>query len=172
MRSTVSIIFVVFMLTACAGPMFVADRTEVVLPLNRAWVDGQIVEYVTTDISDPVMAGMMGSNYVPRLAEAIRSHPGQSLLERVYKFPNEEQISIFQSAPSPVGADNQDRNYSPLWRVVLVRWKNPAIARELRSEEALLAAHDNKDVALESTGIVVNCPVIRNSAGQKLRGVR
>ena len=159
-------------LSACASAFFDVGRSETVLPLSRAWIDGRVVEYVTTDVSDLAMATMMGVNHVPRLAEAVRAPPGRSLLERVYKFPNEEQISIFQSAPSPVGATNKDRSYSPLWRVVLVRWANPRLARELKSEESLLAAEQNRELSLEITEIVVNCPVTRVRGGQALRGVR
>jgi len=172
MRTTVTFLIVAWLMAACANPIFDVGRTETVLPLSRAWIDGRIVEYVTTDISDPGMAAMMGANYVPRLSEALRSSPGKSLVERVYKFPKEEQISIFQSAPSPVGAGNQDRSYSPLWRVVLVTWTHPYKARELKSEEALLAAADKKELSLEVTDIVVNCPVTRSAGGLALRGVR
>jgi hypothetical protein len=161
-----------WLLAGCASPLFDVGRTETVLPLNRAWVDGQIVEYVTTDISDLAMARMMGANHVPALAAAVRSPPGQSLVERVYKFPNAEQISIFASAPNPVGAENQDRSYSPLWRVVLVHWKDPTLKRELKSEEDVLAAEEKHELSLEITGIVVNCPVTRNAGGQALKGVR
>lgn len=161
------------LLAGCASPLFDVNRSETVLPVHRAWVDGRVVEYVTTDISDLAMARMMGANHVPVLAAAIRSGaPGQSLVERVYKFPNEEQISIFQSAPDPVGAENRDRSYSPLWRVVMVRWTDPAKRRELKSEEQLLAAEDAKQVSLEVTDIVVNCPVTRSASGQALKGVR
>jgi hypothetical protein len=159
------------MLSACASPLFDVGRTETVLPVSRAWVDGQIVEYISTDASDLAMARMMGVNHVPALAAAIGAAPGRSLVERVYKFANDEQISIFQSAPQPLGAENQDRNYSPLWRVVMVRWNDPAIRRELKSEEELLAAQDKKQVTLEMTDIVVNCPVTRRP-GDALRGVR
>ena len=160
------------LLTACASPLFDVGRSETVLPVSRAWVDGRIVEYITTDISDLAMARMMGANHVPALAAAIKSVPGQSIVERVYKVPNEEQISNFQSAPSPVGAENRDRSYSPLWRVVMVRWNNPAMGRELKSEEELLVAQDKKQVSLELTDIVVNCPVTRSAGGQALKGVR
>jgi hypothetical protein len=172
MHSKIAVLLAASLLTACASPVFDVGRTEAVLPLSRAWVDGQIVEYITTDISDPDMARMMGSNHVPRLAEAVRSPSGRSLVERVYKFPNQEQISIFQSAPNPVGADNQDRNYSPLWQVVLVRWTGSSAVRELKSEEALLAAQERNEVVLEKTPIVVNCPVIRSATGHQLKGVR
>ena len=172
MRSTNFLIVATSLLAACASPLFDVGKSETVLPLSRAWVDGRIVEYVTTDISDLAMARMMGANHVPGLAAAARLPPGSSLVERVYKFPNEEQISIFQSAPNPVGSENQDRSYSPLWRVVLVRWSGQNIKRELKSEEELLAAEAKKEVALEVTGIVVNCPVTRTTKGQALKGVR
>ena len=172
MRSASIVVLLASLLTACASPLFDVGRTETVLQLSRAWMDGRVVEYVTTDISDLPMATMMGVNYVPRLSEALGSALGRSLVERVYKFPKEEQISVFQSAPNPVGAQNQDRSYSPLWRVVLVRWANPAAARELKSEEALLAAEERKEISLDVTEIVVNCPVTRAHGGLALRGVR
>lgn len=142
------------------------------LPVSRAWVDGKIVPYVTTDIADLAMARMMGANHVPALGEAVKTIPGQALLERVYKFPDEDQISIFQSAPNPVGAENPNRSYSPLWRVVMVRWINPTQKQKLKSEEALLSAEDKKPVSLDVTDIVVNCPVTRSADGQALKGVR
>lgn len=163
---------VALLLCACANPGFDAGRSEAVLPLHKAWFDGRTVEYVTTDISDAGMARMLGVNYVPRLRDAIRG-PGQgSLVERVYKFAGDEQITVFQSAPNPAGSANQDQNYSPLWRVVLVRWQPGKTVRVLTSEEAVLAAQDKGEVALEETPIVINCPVIRGVNGQPLQGVR
>ena len=171
MRSIGSALLVASLLTACANSVFDVGRTEIVLPVSRAWVDGRVVEYVTTDISDLAMARMMGANHVPRLSAALGSTHGKSLVERVYKFPNEEQISVFQSAPSPVGAENQDRSYSPLWQVVLVRWANPAAARELKSEEAVLAAVDSGAVTLEATRVVLNCPIVHRGPRGALPGV-
>lgn len=172
MRTLSALVLAASLLTACASPFFDVGRSETVLPLSRAWVDGEIVEYITTDISDLDMARMMGANHVPGLAAAIRPAPGQSLVERVYKFPGEEQISIFQSAPKPVGAENRDRSYSPLWQVVQVRWQDQKLRRELKSEEELLAAEERKELTLELTDIVINCPVTRSANGDALRGVR
>ena len=167
-----SVILSCLLLAACASPLFDVGRTETVLPLSRAWVDGKVVAYVTTDISDLAMARMMGANHVPGLAAALKAGPGNPLLQRVYRFSADDQISIFQSAPSPIGYGNLDRNYSPLWRVVLVRWIKPEERRELRSEEEVLAAQEKNQVELEVTEVVVNCPITRASTGQALRGVR
>jgi hypothetical protein len=93
------------------------------------------------------------------------------LLARVYKFSNDEQINVFQSAPMPVGPENLDRSYSPLWRMVFVKWADSKFARELKSEEQILAAEERRELTLDVTGIVVNCPVTRDR-GNALRGVR
>jgi hypothetical protein len=161
-------VLVLLLVAGCANVS--AVRTETVLPLSRAWVDGRQVEYITTDISDAPMAQAMGVNFVPRLRNAIGAP--NSVLERVYKFSAGEQISIFQSAPRPVGANNTDRAYSPLWRLVLVAWRTPDQRRELKSEEELLAAQEAGHVTLELTDIVVNCPVTKTVGAEGLAGVR
>ena len=169
---TAATVLAAALLAGCASASFDAGRTETVLPLSRAWVDGRTVEYVTTDISDAAMAQAAGANYAPRLAGALGITGRSSVLERVYKFPAGEQISIFQSAPLPAGSANAVTAYSPLWRLVLVRWKLPANGRVLKSEEDLLAAEERGEVALEQTQIVVNCPITRAGDGSALRGVR
>ena len=145
---------------------------SVSLPLVQAWRDGERVDYVSTDTSDAAMARAKGINHVQLLRHALRPiGPGQSLIERVYMFAGGEQINVFPSAPRPVGPDNTDTAYSPLWRGVWVRWKSPADSRELRSEEAVLDAQDKGQLTLELTDIVINCPVVRDAGGQALRGV-
>ena len=158
------------LLGGCAGTHTFNTAEETVLPLSRAWVNGRQVEYITTDISDPAMARAAGVNLSPRLRDAIGVRP--SVLERVYKFAHGEQISVFQSAPSPVGGHSTDLNYSPLWRLTLVQWLKRSQQRELRSEEELLAAEENGDVSVTVTDIVVNCPITREIGGQARHGVR
>jgi hypothetical protein len=140
-----------------------ATRTEfassMTLPTNQAWVENRKVEYITTDISDQAMAHGTSANYVPRLRDAVGTQ--KSVLERVYKFPNDEQISVFQSAPSPIGSANLDKSYSPLWRMVMVTWLVPRKFKELRSEEEILSAQDQGLIELKVTDIVVNCPIVR-----------
>lgn len=104
------------------------------------------------------MAAQAGVNHVPRVADALGSGRA-SLTERVCKFADGAQISVFAAAPAPVGSARPDPHYSPLWWLVLVRWRPGASARELRSEEAVLAAEAAGEVDLPLTAIVVNCPI-------------
>lgn len=164
---------ILLLLSACAGLR--AGPDEVVLPLQPAWFEGRQVHYVTTDVSDAAMARMMGANHVPRLADALPEGPQRpgrrSAVERAYKFPGGEQATVFPSSPKPVGGDNADASYSPLWVLTEVRWQPGKPPRTLRSEEALLAAEQAGEVLLTPTRVVVNCPVVRDGT-QALRGVR
>ena len=131
MRSTAACLLALLILSGCALPPPRGDTVS--LPRLQAWVEGRRVDYVTTDISDAAMAAQAGVNHAPRLRDALGSGRA-SVTERVYKFSDGRQISVFPSAPTPPGAA-PDPNYSPLWRLVLVAWKPGAAVRELRSEE-------------------------------------
>lgn len=146
------------------------------LPAVSGWFEGQLVHYVTTDVSDAALAAELGVNYVPRLADALAapgSGPGgRGAVERIYRISNFEQGSVLPSAPVPTGPDNRDRAYSPVWNFVMVTWLPGTTPRTLTSEEEILAAQDRGSVQLQATRIVVNCPVIMTPQGGALRGAR
>lgn len=147
------------LLAGCAAKP--VSRIE--LPLLPGWYNERLVYYITTDISDAPMAAMMQANYVPRLANALPDAPGPfplATFDRVYKFVDGSQPSILPSIPLPLGAENQDPAYSPLWHIYEVRWlRGPHV--ELRSAEALLQAEEEGRVSLRASGIIANCPVVR-----------
>ena len=51
-------------------------------------------------------------------------------------------------------------NYTPLWAVRLVTWKEGADARVLRSAAAIRKADAAGDLSIKAAPIVVNCPVL------------
>lgn len=145
------------------------------LPLVSGWFEGKVVRYVTTDVSDKKAAAEMGANYVPRLANAIvqQPQPGQpSAIERIYSVANFKQGSVLPSLPQPLGVENQNRNYSPLWQVYLVTWLPGQQAHVLKSEEEVLAAEDAGQLKIEKTQIVVNCPVVLSADGSALPDIK
>lgn len=164
-----------------AHPAMAAAQTRspagsIELPLVAGWFDGRAVYYVTTDVSDAQAAQQMSANFVPRLADAIPPQPPQpgqrSAVEHIYSFGNFRQGGVLPSIPAPAGAGNQDPNYSPLWLVQKVNWLPGHTPRVLKSEEAILAAADNGEVAVTPTRIVVNCPVIFSEQGGLLKGAK
>lgn len=146
------------------------------LPLLRGWVDGLQVLYVTTDASDAGVAMAKQANFAPVLARAVLDEQDKALgrraaTDRVYASVNFNQPSVFGSGPSPVGPGSRDPAYSPLWQMVRVTWLDPQRAHELRSEEAILAAADAGELALEVTRFVLNCPIIYREGLGGLPGV-
>ncbi len=150
------------------------NASEVRLPLLTAWADGKLVRYITTEASHPGAAQKMQAHYVPQLANALPPNPRPpgypSTLARVYEVSNFKQNNVFSSVPLPSGHENRDADYSPLWRVHMVHWLPGHSPRLLNSEEAILAAEEKKELRIEQTGIVVNCPVLFSAAGGSLPG--
>lgn len=166
----VLLVISVFSLSACSS---LDKNPEYSLPMLSAWYNGQMVNYVTTDVSDANMAREMGANYAPRLRDAIPEYPKpprqKTVLERVYGFPEGEQPNnVFGSAPSPVGYNSTDEQYSPVWHMYWVKWVDPNQAKVLTSEEAILDAEELGLVTIERTDIVVNCPIV--SSPDKIEG--
>ena len=164
------------LLVGCATLDRGATDERVLLPLLRGWFDGDEVVYVTTDVSDPEVARAKDANYAPRLAYAATTQatrqPGQrSVADKVYSVVNASQGSVFASAPAPVGWMSISRSYSPLWQLVKVTWLDPNSARELHSEEEVLAAAEGALVTLEETSVVLNCPIVHRNGQGDLRGV-
>jgi len=52
------------------------------------------------------------------------------------------------------------RDYTPLWAVRMVTWKNTADARVLRSAAAIRSASRAGEVTIAAVPVVVNCPVL------------
>lgn len=151
-----------------------ASATHVRLPLLTAWADGKQVRYITTDASHQAAAQKMQAHFVAQLANALPPEPRPpgypSTLARVYEVSNFKQNNVFSSVPQPSGHVNHNTDYSPLWRVHLVHWQAGTSARLLNSEEAILAAEEKNEVRIETTGIVVNCPVLFSLPGGGLPG--
>jgi hypothetical protein len=63
------------------------------------------------------------------------------------------QVNIIDTVPGR-------KDYTPLWSVRLVTWKDEASPRVLKSAAAVKKAVAAGEVTIKSPGIVVNCPVL------------
>lgn len=170
---TISLLFVTVLAAGCASN---PSSPFISLPLSRGWYDGEQVYYITTDISDPPMAQGAQINLAPRLRDAIPNYPKdpgtKDVLERVYKFPNNEQDAVFASIPRPLGANSTDERYSPLWLLYAVHWINAVSVKPLISEEEILMAEAQHKVTVTRTAIVINCPIVGTAREGALPGTR
>ena len=132
------------------------------IPAGLAYAEGEEIRFIHTEASDAetaeLLTGMMSSPvlHVPSLAEIP-----ESTTAIAYVFANGPkgmgplgfQIDVFDNPPGSAG-------YSPLRRLHIVTWTDPAQAVELTSAAAVLEAEENSLVTVEASPIVVNMPFL------------
>lgn len=149
------------------GMGMMGDAT--VIPAGMAYVDGQEIRFIHTEVSDPdiaqLLTDMMASPVlvVPALAEVP-----DSALAAVYVFTNGPegmgplgfQPDVFDNPPGTPG-------YTPLRRIHLVTWADPATAVELKAAADVQAAIADSRLTEEVPGVVVNMPFVTWPDGQR-----
>ena len=156
-------LLVLAVIAGCAPAKRAEHMPTAALPVNMAFADGKEISFVHLEASDEnttkQLTDMMQSPvfYVPSLAKA----PAESLAN-VYSFKNgvKGQASVFDNPPGIEG-------YSPLRQVNVVVWADVTKARELKAVTEILAARDAGELAIKSTGIVVNMPVVVWDGGKR-----
>jgi len=132
------------------------------VPAGLAYAEGEQIRFIHTEASDAAIAGlltdMMSSPvlHVPSLAEIPESSTAVA-----YVFANGIegmgplgfQVDVFDNPPGSAG-------YSPLRRLFIVTWVDPAQAVELTSAAAVREAEMNGLVTVEAKSIVVNMPFL------------
>lgn len=155
------------LLAACATQG--GEMPTVLLPAGKAFADGEEIFFVHTEASDAgvaeLLSDMMDSPvlHVPALADTP-----ETALAEVYVFDNGlegsgplgYQEDVFNNPPGTDG-------YSPLRRLNIVSWVDPANARLLTSESEILAAVDSGEVTITQPGVVVNMPFAVWDGGQR-----
>lgn len=142
------------------------------LPAVAGYANGQTVEFVHTEASDPQVAAMLGRMMgspvlvVPQLADVPND-----VLGEVYVFSNGVepdgprgpfgfQPDVFDSVPGDAG-------YRPLRRIHLVSWRDGVPPRLLRSADEILTAASAGELTIETSSTVVNMPMIRWPGGNR-----
>jgi hypothetical protein len=137
------------------------------IPLKQGYVNGNPVFYINTDISDQKLAGVLTNttgfkvNYAPLIAQA----PSDAVAQ-FYVFKNGMKGNGTLGFQPTVGnAQPGDANYSPLWKINIVEWKNGVTPTQLKSEKEVLDAKGRGDLTVTPTNVVANCPFIQWHGG-------
>ena len=124
--------------------------------------------YINTDISDQKLAGQLTNatgfkvNYAPLLAQASRDAVAQ-----FYVFKNGiKGTGTLGFQPTVGNAQPGDANYSPLWKINIVEWKNGVTPTQLKSEKEVIDAKTKGDLIVTPTNIVADCPFVKWNGGQ------
>ncbi|MEI8132044.1 MAG: hypothetical protein WCG34_06390 [Leptolinea sp.] len=146
-------------LAACSGQQ-VSGPTFASIPAGRAYSEGKEIFFSHTEVSDPAVAdklsAMMKSPVllVPSLAKVP-----DELTAPVYVFENGIagkgplgfQPDVFSNPPGTDG-------YTPLRKIMFVKWAAGVAARELKAAGEILEAEKKGELSLQKSDVVVNMP--------------
>lgn len=155
------------LLAACAPKQQMG--TTALMPAGAAYAEGRGIYFMHTEASDAdvaqLLTDMMDSPvlHVPSLAEVP-----DSALANVYVFTN----GITGMGPLGFAEDVFDNppgtpGYTPLRRLVLVTWADPAASRQLKSAAEVHDAAATGAVTLETPGVVINMPFVVWDGGKR-----
>ena len=98
---------------------------------HRGWgPDGKTVYYIVTDAVPEDPANMMGVRFVPADAHLV----GTPAAVDLFQFMNGINGTGPMGFQAGIGAANpDDANYSPMWRISFIEWKDPSQARILEN---------------------------------------
>jgi len=145
------------------------ETPTVLLPTGKAYAEGKEIYFIHTEVSDAEIAtlltNMMSSPVllVPGLADS-----SEAALAEVFVFSNGLegmgplgfQMDVFDNPPGSEG-------YSPLRRLNVVTWSEPAKARLLKSSAEVMVARDAGEVSIEQPGVVINMPFVVWDGGKR-----
>ena len=147
------------------GQILNIDTTNMTVTFvaHRGWgPDGKTIYYIVTDATPSGPASMMGVTNAPLLAKALASPAAVDL----FQFTNGIKGSGPMGFQAGIGgsAPGQD-TYSPLWRISLITWEDPAKATLLETLADINAKKAAGDITVElarpmDSDHVVNCPFI------------
>ncbi|HEY3525453.1 MAG TPA: hypothetical protein VGK47_04590 [Nitrososphaeraceae archaeon] len=140
------------------------SKMTVTFVAHRGWgPDGKTIYYIVTDATPEMPANMMGVPFV-QADELIATTP---VAVDLLQFGEGIRGSGPMGFQSGIGAANpDDTNYSPMWKISFIEWKDPSKARILEN------MHDV--AAMQAAGLitvlpamggkhVVNCPFFEPS---------
>jgi hypothetical protein len=140
------------------------EKMVVTIVAHRGWgPDGKTIYYIVTDATPKIPADMMGVSHVP-LEEQLAS---TSVAVDLFQFMNGINGSGPMGFQAGIGAANpDDANYSPMWRISFIEWKDSSKARVLQSVNDITAMSRIGMItitpAMNGTH-VVNCPFVNQS---------
>ena len=119
--------------------------------------DGSTIYYIATDASNPDVAKALGVLFVNKTGATTLSGASSDL----FVFTN----GIKGTGPmgyqaSIAGANVGQPQYSPMWRINTVTWKDPVQAKFLTTTSDISMAASNGLLGTQIAGFVVNCPFV------------
>lgn len=139
------------------------DNMTVTFIAHRGWgPDGRTIYYITTDATPSDPAAMMGVTNAPNSANLIANSAAVDLFQFMNGIkgsgPLGFQAGIAAGAPG-------DPNYSPMWRIFVIGWDDPASASLLENKGDIDFYKQEGKITINlarpmDADHIVNCPFI------------
>jgi len=112
------------------------------IPMKQGFVNGNPVFYINTDISDQKLANQLTNTTGFRVNFAsLLSRAPNDAVAQFYVFKNGiKGGGTLGFQPTVGNAQPGDINYSPLWKINIVEWKNGVTPTQLKSEKEVIEA--------------------------------
>ncbi|HKY53447.1 MAG TPA: hypothetical protein VJM08_04035 [Anaerolineales bacterium] len=135
------------------------EKMLVSMVAHRGWgPDGKTIFYIVTDATPEMPGTMMGVPFVSA-DEKLAATPVAVDLFQFTNGINGTGPMGFQ--PGIGGANPDDENYSPMWRISFITWKDPSQARVLETQADINRMLSEELITIEPAmegKHVVNCP--------------
>ena len=139
------------------------EEMTVTFIAHRGWgPDGRTIYYIVTDATPSGPAGMMGVVNAPTSASLIANSAAVDLFQFKDGLKGTGPLG-FQAgiAASATG----DPNYSPMWRIFMIGWSDPADAQLLETIDDINAYREAGLISVDiarpmNSDHIVNCPFI------------
>ena len=171
---TISVLVAVTYLNASAMEMkdsmmqeLTNTNVPVTIPLTKGYVKGSEVFYISTEASDKDLADSLTKLTGFRVAytPALQKTPADALAQ-IYAFKNGiKGVGPLGFQPNIADSQPGDVNYSPIWAVNIVEWKEGVVPQELKSQTEVLDAQKNNELTVTASGLIVNCPFVQWDGG-------
>lgn len=140
------------------------DKMVVTMVAHRGYgPDGKTIYYIVTDAIPEMPASMMGVTSVP-LDEKLADTPVAVDLFQFMNGINGTGPMGFQAGIG--GANPTDKNYSPMWKISFIEWKDPSKAKILETVDDIIAMQKSGMITITPAlngKHVVNCPFFDQS---------
>lgn len=145
------------------------------MPLSRGYVNGKIAYFIATDASDNSTALEISRNlkYKVNFSPSLALIP-ESSRQQGYEFLNGVRGQGAFGFQLPVASKLPgDKDYSPIVQLNFVKWnsnitnsdnaysnRTSNTAIELRSVGEIIDAHNNNELTITKTNILINSPAV------------
>jgi len=137
------------------------ENLEVTFVGHRGFApDGSTIYYIATDASNPEVAKALGILFVNKTGATTFSGASSDLFVFTNGIKGTGPMG-FQA--SIAGSDVGQIQYSPIWRINAVTWKDPMQAAFLTKASDISKAASSGQLGTEIAGFVVNCPFVETT---------